>query len=64
MGRDVTITWEEVGGLMANLLHVDAPPAGTTKLTEWAKDHADTLGRKYANELKRRSNLEKAYAEI
>lgn len=62
--RDVTITWEEVGGLMANLLHVDAPPAGTTKLTEWAKDHADTLGRKYANELKRRSNLEKAYAEI
>jgi NADH dehydrogenase len=49
---------------MANLLHVDAPPAGTTKLTEWAKDHADTLGRKYANELKRRSNLEKAYAEI
>ncbi len=51
---DVMITREEITGLMANLLYVDAPPAGTTKLTEWIAAHADTLGRRYASELARR----------
>jgi uncharacterized protein YbjT (DUF2867 family) len=52
--RDVTITWPEVQGLMANLLYVDSPPAGETKLTSWAQEHANTLGRRYASELLRR----------
>jgi len=52
--RDVVITREEIGGLMAGLLAVDAKPVGKTKLTEWAKKHHDTLGRKYASELARR----------
>ncbi len=51
---DVTITWPEVLGLMADLLHVDAPPASPTRLTDWIRQHAQTLGQNYANELSRR----------
>lgn len=51
---DVLITWEEILGLMDNLLYVDSPPAGTTRLTDWVAQHADTLGRHYASELARR----------
>lgn len=52
--NDVTITRPEIEGLMADLLYVDSPPAGTTRLTDWAKRHAATLGKQYANELARR----------
>jgi NADH dehydrogenase len=51
---DVTITWEEIGGLMADLLYVNTPAAGPTKLTDWAREHAETLGKHYASELARR----------
>ena len=51
---DVLITWEEILGLTDNLLHVDSPPAGTTKLTDWVAEHAQPLGRRYASELARR----------
>jgi NADH dehydrogenase len=51
---DVTITPDEISGLMSDLLYVDAPAAGKTKLTEWARMNAETLGRDYANELARR----------
>lgn len=51
---DVVITREEIRGLMAGLLCVDAPPAGTTRLTDWALAHRDQLGRRYASELARR----------
>ena len=59
--RDVTITREEIRGLMADLLCTNSPPAGTTKLTEWAREHAATLGVRYASELARRRNRERAY---
>jgi NADH dehydrogenase len=52
--NDVMITWPEVQGLMANLLYVDTPPTGETKLTEWVKEYARFLGQEYANELERR----------
>jgi NADH dehydrogenase len=52
---DVVVTREEIAGLMDGLLYVDAPPAGTTRLTDWAQSHRDTLGRRYASELARRS---------
>jgi uncharacterized protein YbjT (DUF2867 family) len=58
---DVIITRDEVQGLMAGLLCVDAPPAGQTALTEWAKANADTLGRRYASELARRKDRTAAY---
>jgi len=58
---DVMITREEIKGLMADMLYTDAPPAGVTKLTDWAKEHAATLGQHYASELARRKNRERAY---
>ncbi|SJZ39511.1 NADH dehydrogenase [Trichlorobacter thiogenes] len=51
---DVFITREEIEGLMADLLYVDAPPTGSTRLTDWARKHAATLGAAYASELGRR----------
>jgi NADH dehydrogenase len=58
---DVVITKDEIEGLMGDLLYVDAPPAGPTVLSEWARQHADTLGRSYASELARRKDLISAY---
>ncbi|NIM51344.1 MAG: NAD-dependent epimerase/dehydratase family protein [Gemmatimonadales bacterium] len=54
---DAVITRDEIRGLMAELLYVDAPPAGTTKLTDWAREHAASLGASYASELARRAPL-------
>jgi len=58
---DVMITRDEISGLMNNLLYVDSPPVGKTKLTEWVKEHRDSLGRKYTSELARRKDLESEY---
>lgn len=58
---DVTITREEITGLMDNLLYVETPPTGTTKLTDWVTAHAGTVGRHYANELARRIDRTEAY---
>ncbi len=51
---DIFITREEIKGLMNGLLYVDVPPAGNTRLTEWMRVNAGTLGRNYASELGRR----------
>lgn len=53
---DVVITREEVAGLMESRLYTASPPAGTTKLTEWLREHASHLGRAYSSELARRRN--------
>jgi NADH dehydrogenase len=58
---DVVITRPEIAGLMANLLYVNAPPAGKTKLTDWATDRYATLGLRYTNELARRRDRESEY---
>jgi NADH dehydrogenase len=60
---DVVITRDEIEGLMEGLLATDSKPAGTTRLTDWARDHADTLGRHYATELGRRRNRRLAYSD-
>jgi NADH dehydrogenase len=52
--RDVVITRDEIQGLMEERLYVQSPPAGSTRLSEWARDHAAELGRTYASELARR----------
>lgn len=62
--HDVMVTHDEIEGLMADLLHVEAPPAGTTKLTDWVKEHADTLGRRYASELARRRDRVSDYKDL
>jgi NADH dehydrogenase len=54
MVGDVFITREEIEGLMAELLYVDAAPTGSTRLSEWAREHGGDLGRVYASELARR----------
>jgi hypothetical protein len=51
---DVVITREEIQGLMEGRLWVDAPPLGKTKLTDWVREHRDTLGRRYTSEMARR----------
>ncbi len=60
--NDVLITREEIDGLMADLLHVDTPPTGTTRLTNWARQNAHSLGKQYTSELARRRNRQAAYA--
>jgi uncharacterized protein YbjT (DUF2867 family) len=51
--RDVVITRDEIGGLMANLLVSDKPPTCPTRFSEWLRDHAEELGREYRSELRR-----------
>jgi NADH dehydrogenase len=58
---DVMITREEITGLMANLLYVNSPPAGMTRLTEWATERSSTLGLRYTRELARRKDREAEY---
>jgi uncharacterized protein YbjT (DUF2867 family) len=58
---DVLITRDEVAGLMQDLLYTSSPPAGATRLTAWVQEHAETLGRYYASELKRRRNRKAPY---
>jgi uncharacterized protein YbjT (DUF2867 family) len=53
--NDVFITRDEIAGLMANLLCTASPPAGATRLTEWIRANAASLGKRYASELARRA---------
>lgn len=59
---DVLITREEIRGLMADLLYVDSPPAGSTRLTDWIASHGERLGRRYTSELARRTDRRSQYA--
>lgn len=60
--RDEFITREEIVGLMESRLWVEAPPAGSTRLSDWAQAHAGELGRVYASELARRRSAPLAAA--
>jgi len=59
---DVVLTREEIRGLMQGTLMVDSPPAGQTRLTDWARKHAETLGKKYTSELARRKDRQGKYS--
>ena len=61
---DILVTREEIEGLTSDLLYVDAPAAGQTRLTDWVRQHADTLGRRYASELARRRDRQGAYRKL
>jgi len=61
---DVVVTRDEIAGLMQGLLCVDSPPAGRTRLTDWARQNAATLGARYASELARRNNRAAAYDQL
>jgi NADH dehydrogenase len=58
---DEVVTRAEIEGLMANLLYVETPPTGTTRLTDWARANAAQLGRHYASELGRRIHRNLVY---
>jgi NADH dehydrogenase len=58
---DVIVTRAEIEGLMSGLLHVDTPPTGTVKLTGWARQNVESLGVRYASELRRREDRQTAY---
>lgn len=62
--RDTFITREEIRGLMDDLLWVDAPPVGKTRLTDWMRLNADRLGCRYASELRRRRDRRADYLEV
>lgn len=61
---DVLITREEIAGLMQGLLCTGSAPAADTRLTEWARASAESLGRRYASELARRSDRTTAYDRL
>ncbi len=51
--RDVVLIRDEVDGLMDGLLKSDSPPTCETKLSDWLRDNAAGLGRRYVSELER-----------
>jgi uncharacterized protein YbjT (DUF2867 family) len=61
---DVTLTRAEIEGLMQGLLCTSSPPAGTTKLTTWAREHADALGKNYASEIARHRDRLETYDKL
>jgi len=50
---DVLLTPEEVDGLMANLLVSAEPPRCKTRLADWLEENKESVGMRYASELKR-----------
>jgi NADH dehydrogenase len=61
---DVVLTRDEIGALMSGLLDSHAPATGKTKLTEWARQNVDSLGKYYASELIRRSDRNQSYSDL
>lgn len=61
---DVVLTREEIAGLMRSLLASDASPTGSIRLTTWAQQHRDELGRRYASELARRIDRISPYSSL
>ena len=51
--RDVVLTGDEISGLTAGLLVSHHAPLGQIAFTDWLREHSDSTGRSYANELKR-----------
>ena len=54
MQHDVLLTWQEIGALTANLLTSSAPAVGEISLREYLRENRETVGKTYANELRRR----------
>lgn len=62
--HDVVLTRDEIEGLMQNLLMTNSPSVGRIRLSVWAREHAHTLGRRWASELGRRRDRTRAYADV
>jgi NADH dehydrogenase len=51
--HDVLLTADEYRAMSQGRAHTDGPTTGMTAMSTWITDHADTLGRTYANEIER-----------
>jgi NADH dehydrogenase len=51
--RDVLLTGDEFRAMAEGLADTDGPATGTTSVSSWIHEHADTLGQGYANEIER-----------
>jgi uncharacterized protein YbjT (DUF2867 family) len=51
--RDVVLTRDEIRELTSSLLTSRQPPLGRIAISEWVREHADALGRRWASELAR-----------
>jgi hypothetical protein len=51
--RDVVVTRDELDGLSRSLLTSSMPPKGGDRFSEWLRDNAGALGRRYESELRR-----------
>jgi uncharacterized protein YbjT (DUF2867 family) len=58
--HDVLLTKDEYVAMADGLADTDGPATGTTALSTWLVDHADELGRHYANEIERHFDTTKA----
>jgi hypothetical protein len=52
--RDVTLTRDEIDGLMASLLVSHGPPTCPTALSSWLQSNASLVGSAYTSELAKR----------
>jgi uncharacterized protein YbjT (DUF2867 family) len=52
---DVTLTHDEIQGLMQNLLVSTSAPTATTRLSEWLARNADMIGTSYRSEMSLRA---------
>lgn len=52
---DVTLTRDEIRGLMSDLLVSKCAPTAKTRLSDWLADNADTIGLRYRSELSLRA---------
>lgn len=51
--HDVLLTTDEFDAMSSGLADTDGPATGSTPLSTWITEHADTLGHTYANEITR-----------
>jgi NADH dehydrogenase len=51
--RDVLLTGDEFRAMAEGMADTEGPTTGTTSVSAWIRDQADTLGRSYANEIER-----------
>ena len=58
---DIIVTRDEIAGLMAGMLAVNASPVGQTRLTDWLRQHAETVGKRYTSEMARRKDRLSSY---
>lgn len=51
--RDVLLTGDEFRAMAEGMADSDGPTTGSISLSAWIRDHSETLGRHYANEIER-----------